>query len=538
MGNDRRPFAPRTAFALFAVFAVFALSSVGSRDARANGFEQPVDIDRPAPPVPGGTLPFPVVDEPVPTGTALTVKDLSHDAVAVSSWVFPSEAELKNTAGAARRVFEGLVVRQSRIAPGKVSIPAGGITYFAEVTPAAPPLEGARLAIFGAARILVDVDQTIVMRKGVTLPLGEPVVLGSSAFTYASHVPLAGTASAGVTAATLAGFEWGRVGLGGFEISMTQPSWHSKTFRDGLVQGRIEEITPAFVRLAWLSATRTERAVVADDEVKAALVKGGDDIGLDGGRHVKVTRVDAGGRVTLDTPDGPKTLSIEGDPKRLIEDADARKKLVFIGKDYAVACLPGLSDFAHAKAFVAVYAKLHIYKRGEPLDEDAAWRVTPVALPNGHQLGLSVTNDKAMELAPDHPAANGPTQSFRITTTWSSGELETFGVDDGKGEGKSKERVAAKGRASIDLIAGNSPTIESLRARSGIAAPSGPVAAPPPPATTPSPAPVEPPKVSWRDDPLTFARPHFPWIGGGAAGGFVLAWIFGAFRRRPRREVY
>jgi hypothetical protein len=533
MGNALRPLAVRTASAVFVVAS--AACWLTDRDARANGFEQPVDVDRPAPPVPGGVLPFPVVDEPVPTGSALTTKDLSRDAVSIATSVFPSDAELKNAAGASRRVFEGAVVRQSRIAPGKVTIPAGGVTYFAEVTPPAPPLDGARLAIFGAARILVDVDQTIVMRKGVTLPLGEPVVLGSSAFTYASYAPLAGTASAGVTAATLAGFEWGRVGLGGFEISVTQPSWHSKTFRDGLVQGRIEEVTPSFVRLAWLSATRTERVVVADEEAKGALVKGGEDIALDGGRHVKVTRVDAGGRVTLETPDGAKTLAIDGDPKRLVEDADARKKLLFVGKDYAVACLPGVSDFAHGKAYVAVYAKVHVYKRGEALDDDAAWRVTPVALPNGHLLGIGVTNDKAIELTPDQPAANGPARAFRVTTTWSGAELETFGVDDGKGEGKG--RVPAKGRASIDFIAGNGPTIESLRARSGIASPSGPpTAAPSPAAPPPTPVPPEPPKTSWRDDPVGFARPHFPWLGGGAAGGFLLAWIFGAFRRRSPRE--
>ena len=369
------------------------------------------------------------------------------------------------------------------------------------------------------------------MRKAVTLPLGEPVVLGSSAFTYASFAPLAGTASAGVTAATLAGFEWGRLGLGGFEISMTQPSWHSKTFRDGLVQGRIEEVTPAFVRLAWLSATRTESAVIADVEVKGALAKAGEQIALDGGRHVKVTRVDAGGRVSLDTPDGAKTLAFDGDPKRLVEDAEARRKLLFVGKDYAVACLPGASDFARGKAFLAVYAKVHVYKRGEALDEDAAWRATPVAFPNGHLFGVSVANDKAIELTPEHPAACGPAQSFRIATSWNAGELDTFGVDDGKGDVKA--RVAAKGRSSIDLIAGNGPTIESLRARSGIASPSGPP--PPAPVTStppPTPPPVTAPAVSWRDDPEGFARPHLPWIGGGAAAGFLLAWILGAFRRR------
>ena len=500
--------------------------------AHANGYEAPVDLDKPAPPVPGGTLPFPLVEEPVPTAPAVGTKDLSRDAVYVGIPGLLADAELKNAAGAGRRGFEGVVVRQSRVAGAKATIPAGGLAYLAEVAPAAAPLEGARIGIGGAPRFLVDVEQTIVMRKGGTLPLGEPVVLGSSAIRFAAYLPLAGTASAGLAATSLAGYEWGRIGLGAFEISMTQPSWHSKIFRDGLVQGRIEEISPAFVRLAWLSATRTESIVVAETEVKGGLVKGGEEIPLDGGRRVKVTRVDPG-RVSLETPDGAKTLSIEGDPKRLVEDTEARKKLVSIGKDYAVVCLPALSDFGKGQAYVSVYAKLHTYRRGEALDGDTAWRVYPVAFPTGHVLGVYVVNDKAIDLSPEQASVKGPAGAFQLVTTWAGGALETFGFDDAKGG--HGPRVAGKGRTSIDLVAGGGPTIESVLGRTGIAPPpdATPAAVAPPAASAaPSPAPA-PAAPSWRDDPVGFARPHLAWLGGGAVVGFLLAWLLGSFRRRP-----
>src|SRR5262249_49413444 len=152
-----------------------------------------------------------------------------------------------------------------------------------EVAPAAAPLKGARLALFGGPKFLVDVDLSIVTRKGVTLPLGEPMVLGSNALVYAAHLPMAGTASAGMASTALAGSDWGRLGLGTFEVSLSQPSWHSKIFRDGLVQGKVEEITPAFIRFAWISGTRTESVVVAEDEAKSGRFKGGEEVPLDGG---------------------------------------------------------------------------------------------------------------------------------------------------------------------------------------------------------------------------------------------------------------
>src|SRR5215831_14511696 len=104
--------------------AVLVLASaVRENAANANGFEQPVDLDRPAPPSPERPLPFPVVEEAAPTAAAIGPKDLPRDAVFVSAPMLASGSDQKNAAGAPSRAFEGVVIHQSRVASGKVSLP-------------------------------------------------------------------------------------------------------------------------------------------------------------------------------------------------------------------------------------------------------------------------------------------------------------------------------------------------------------------------------------------------------------------------------
>src|SRR5262249_19640336 len=143
---------------------------------------------------------------------------------------------------------------------------------------------------------------------------------------------------------------------------------------------------------------------------------------------------------------------------------------------------------------------------------------------------------KPLELRTDAPSLAGPGGSFKIVTSWgASGDLEAFGIDDAKG-GQSA-RVSGKGRASIDLLAGGGPTLDSLMRHAHLQplreTGARPVEAPSPSAAPVPPAPVHP-TPNWREDPVGFARPHLPWVGGGAAIGFLLAAIFGMMRRRPR----
>src|SRR5262249_18582618 len=148
-----------------------------------------------------------------------------------------------------------------------------------------------------------------------------------------------------------------------------------------------------------------------------------------------------------------------------------------------------------------------------------------------------LVNDKPVELRPDAPTFAGPTQTFKLVTNWGTGgALESFGLDDAKG-GQSA-RVAAKGRSSVDLLAGDGPTIESLRGRvASVEAPAAPAAAPAQPGSSSAPAPppstTEPAQGPIRApaDLISAARPHSRWMLGGFAAGVIIAMLLGAFRR-------
>ena len=103
---------------------IFGSVVLGPGAAMGNGFEAPVEIDKPAPAVAGQTLPFPLVDEPVPVVTIPLAKELPNQAVILRTPNLANGAPQKDAAGRTRNGFESVTVRQSRIGAGKVTIPA------------------------------------------------------------------------------------------------------------------------------------------------------------------------------------------------------------------------------------------------------------------------------------------------------------------------------------------------------------------------------------------------------------------------------
>ena len=285
------------------------------------------------------------------------------------------------------------------------------------------------------------------------------------------------------------------------------------------------------MRFAWISATRTDAIVLADKLERGGKLKAGDEVRLPGDQKLRVTAVSPGRFVTLDTPDGSKTLTAPPDPKVLPEDTDARKKLIFVGKQWAVVLNPDLSDFPAGQAQLFVYSGVRWYKNGELLENAAEWRAWPTALPNGRVVGLFVTNDKPLELNPKLRTLEGPGAVFRLVTQWTdAGELASFVVEDAKGT--RCPPVPASGLKSIDLIAGTGPTALSLLARvkSNLAAQetaSGDAGV----ALAPSAQPSDRPP-SFEQSPVAYVRPHLFWALGGAGAGFVLAALIGVMRRR------
>jgi hypothetical protein len=525
--------------ALLAALAALLVST----QAAGNGVEARVDPDKPVPPSTDRVLPFPVVEEATSRAPS-PFAELPRDLVHLTTPDLATGVKQDGPEGQVRH-HESLFVRDARVSKAKVTIAAGGVRYTSERWPGAVPLGRDALQLGGTPRAVVDLAQSIVTRKDITLSTGDSVVLGSHVIGYAGSSEVANTRGGGLVIASLAGLDWGRVGLGGFEVSLNQPAWSPKTFRHGLFQGRAEDVNPRSIKLAWLSATRTDAIVLADKREFGGRVKTGTEIPLAGGKKIKVVRVDASKRVDLETPEGARTLSVDPDARRSLEDTEVRKKLVFVGKEFAVALDPSQSDFPKVEAHLEVHSGLHVHKHGEPLDVDPAWRVYPLATYAGRVVGVHMVSDKPIELTPAAPTADGPGGSIRLLTSWTpGGELEWFGVDDGKG-GKSP-RVPAAGRASMNLVAGSGPTAESLLAHTGAAAAASLAAAIPQPsgatpdagATAPASSAAAAPAAPAPTDPIAIWRPRAPWIGAGAAAGLLLGFLIGRAGGGRRRNRY
>jgi hypothetical protein len=514
----------------------FGALMLGGVIARANGDydegEYPVNPAAPVAPVPGRLLPFPVKDETSPVAPPLVGPKATPESVVylpVSSLLTGLKHD--TVLGSSLRNFQGVIVRQSQVERGKVTLPVSSLAFLMEVAPGASPLVGDVFYVAGAPNSLVDVDQTIVVRKDVTLPLGEGVVLGSTVIRYVSANTMAGTVSAGITTESLSGLDWSRYGSGNFEVSTTQPAWRAPLFRNGLVQGSVTEVTAKQVKFGWISSTRTNGIVLADKEERGGKLKANDEVALPGGRKIKVVAVSPAKSVSLETPDGAKTLVAPPDLKVLPEDSDARKKLILLGKDWAVVLNPNLSDFPKGEAQLYVYSGTRSHRNGEPFEGDASWRVWPTALGNGLVVGVLLTNDKPLQLDPKSPKVEGPGGNFKLVTSWNGEELGSFHVEY---KGERSPDVTGSGRKSIDFVAGGGPTVASVLSRTRVE--SGGVPKDTAAAATPAPAgsatPEAGPTPTWRTDPVGWARPHLLWLAGGAGFGLFLAIVIGLMRRR------
>jgi hypothetical protein len=500
----------------------------------ANGDEE--YAPNPAQPIsatPGRPLPFPVKDEAQPLAPPLVGdKAVSDGALVVAMPSMAKGLAHDTVLGAKLRQYQALVVRKSEVERGKVTLPAGSVAYYVEVTPGLRPLAGDVLYLGGSAKSLVDVEQTIVVRKDVTIAAGESVVLGSTVIRYAGAQELAGTYAAGFSTESLGGLDWGRYGLGVFQVSTTQPAWHPPLFRSGLQQGNATEVTPKHVKLGWLSSTRTDAIVLSDKEERAGKVKAGDDVPLAGGRHVKVVTVSPARTVSLETPDGPRTLSAPPDPRLLPEDADSRKKVIVLGKDWAVSMNPALSDFTKGEVHLYVHSGTRAFRNGESHPNAAGWRVWPTALPNGLVVGVLFTNDQPLSLDPKSAKLDGPDGSFTLVSTWKDDALDSIRVEH---RNEKSADIPVSGRKNVDLVAGGGPSANSIRSRTTLEAAS--VVTPAPagsalPAADAAPAPG--PAPTWRDNPVAWAKPHLLWVLGGFVVGVLLAVLLNLGRRRKQ----
>lgn len=525
-------------------YAALLAGILSAARAGANGeAEYVAPLDRPVSASPDRPLPFPVVEEPVPRGTpSIAAERWPSELVYLTAPNLDAGSKHDNAVGGKRECFESIQLRGTSISAGKITIPAGGLGYVAEAWPGALPLNQDVICVAGVPRTLVDLEQSIVTRKNVTLAVGEGAVLGSEVFRFRSVTDFGNLKSAVIEVTALSGFDWARLGTGSLEVSTTEPGWHARTFHYGMHQGRLEEVTPKSVRFAWLSGLRTDSIVLAGKRELAEKLAAGAEAELADGAKIKVTRVDLGLRqVDVETPEGKKTLSAPPDSRLLPADSTLRKRLIAVGTKYAFVLVPEASDFAGRKAHIEVYSDLRRYRHGDGAPEDRAFKAYPLAHYTGAVLGLYLVNEQPLELAAGSPGIKGPGGAFELFATFGEGgELEALELRDRKG-GKSAA-LPLGGRKSADLIAGAGPTVDAIlgRAGSGTAATlhelwwkasQKPAVTAVAKASAPSPAP-EPAMTRaelFRPDRI---RAALPWALFSAAIGLVIGFLLGRMGRK------
>ncbi len=88
----------------------------------------------------------------------------------------------KNLYGQVKRLSEAVVLRQSSVAEGKVTVPAGGLYYLSEVADEAAPLRGDPLFILGEHAYLLDITTKTMKMENLSLKKGEKKMLGETGY--------------------------------------------------------------------------------------------------------------------------------------------------------------------------------------------------------------------------------------------------------------------------------------------------------------------------------------------------------------------
>jgi len=352
--------------------------------------------------------------------------------------------------------FDGIFIRKSRVENGVVVIPAGGLVYHEDTWGGEVALRGEQIPMLGRLSTYVDYDMTTVIKKDVTIPAGQSVVVGGQVYQYYATVVHNKTANHTLHVKTIAGTDW-EWAFGSPVLSPTQTGWWSgMQFAQLYNQGKAREVTREKMVFDWLSGVRMDRIVLADEKLYAGLAGAGDEWKA-GNRTVKVATVDAtAGTVSIEViEDGKPVLTKTLGPVRnelLIEDNDARKALVFEHGDVIGFLSPWPEPFKDGKANLKIYAKAFSLRYGDTYAGDTRFAVYPVGCPTGHNFGFMLTNKEEIRIKPGE-TVKGPEGYFTIAVERIDGDtVMAWHVADR--QGNRSVNLGGPTITNIDLVLG------------------------------------------------------------------------------------
>jgi len=442
------PFARAAAAILIAAAAPICVTAPAAAD------DAPVVL-RPA--KPGMPLAHPIATNDIPPPPLSLIADRPVRPAYVPGLPgLPQNRMVTDDFGRKPPKFDAIFIRKSRVENGVVVIPAGGLVYHEDTWGGEVALRGEQIPMLGRLSTYVDYDMTTVIKKDVTIPAGQSVVVGGQVYQYYATVVHNKTANHTLHVKTIAGTDW-EWAFGSPVLSPTQTGWWSgMQFAQLYNQGKAREVTREKMVFDWLSGVRMDRIVLADEKLYAGLAGAGDEWKA-GNRTVKVATVDAtAGTVSIEViEDGKPVLTKTLGPVRnelLIEDNDARKALVFEHGDVIGFLSPWPEPFKDGKANLKIYAKAFSLRYGDTYAGDTRFAVYPVGCPTGHNFGFMLTNKEEIRIKPGE-TVKGPEGYFTIAVERIDGDtVMAWHVADR--QGNRSVNLGGPTITNVDLVLG------------------------------------------------------------------------------------
>lgn len=352
---------------------------------------------------------------------------------------------------------DGVLIRQSRVHDGQVTIPPGGLVYLEDTWRGEVALVGERIAYLGHEPTYIDYDMTIVVQRDVTIPSGESVAVGGQVYHYYATVGHERTANHTLHVRTIAGTDW-EWAFGSPVLSPSQTNWWGGTLRFAQLynQGQAREVSPKHMVFDWLSGVRTDRMLMAKTQVFAGWAKPGQTWTV-GTRTVRLNSVDAkAGTAEMQIREHDRVLYTKTlgpvQAERLIEDNGARKALLFEHETIAGFLVPWPQAFQDGQAQLKIYSDVFSLRYGADYAPDPRFATYPIGCPTGHNFGIMWTNKEAMTI-PEGGRVLGPEQYFAVVVDKLQGNA-VLGWHIEDRAGNRSVNLGGPGVTNIDLVLG------------------------------------------------------------------------------------
>lgn len=392
-----------------------------------------------------------------------------------------------NELGKTSLMMDNIIVKQTKLADGKITIPAGGIVYDSGYMGADAYMGNQRLLPDGKVAYVINRDVGITVASNVVLKLGVPVTIGDNVFRYMGSPGMGDMSQANIYIYTKEGMEWTHAGESpvGLPIGPKKTEtgleggkagWYGRPEQAKLPVGKVAAMGDFNQIFAWqkdVTATEIKATTIYSmDEWASTLaltkvfrgkVKAGQTIQA-GDATVRVAAIDnTAGTVSVEILKGTavaskKTLGFISAKERaeavaafpnsdLISD-----RMILEDRTNSVAVyLWPFTAVANGEAELIVYKDLLYFEDGKPIPMDANYIWDGTNCPQGHNHGFMMYNKDPIVLDANNRVTNGPAGYFKIVIDKISGDTVQFHLEDKAG---AKSAVVEK-KGNIDFMAGS-----------------------------------------------------------------------------------